>query len=66
MGATAGEFLHEFLGDRATPDVVATWIRPEDLGRVLVELIEEGPQGRTGQQIGLWVGHPIVLPPRDS
>ena len=66
MGATAGEFLHEFLGDRATPDVVATWIHPEDLGRVLVELIEEGPQGRTGQQIGLWVGHPIVLPPRDS
>lgn len=63
MGATDGVMLREFLGDRITPELVATWLRPEDLGRVLIELLMEGPEGRTGSQIGLWVGHPVELPP---
>ena len=63
MGATNGEMLREFLGDRATPELVASWLRPEDLGRVLIDLLAEGPDGRTGTQIGLWVGHPVELPP---
>jgi len=63
MGATDGEMLREFMGARATPELVATWIDPHDLGRVLVELLAEGPSGRTGTQIGLWVGHPIALDP---
>ncbi len=62
MGATDGEMLREFLGERATPELIATWLRPGDLGRVLVDLLAEGPQGRTGTQIGLWVGHPVQLP----
>ena len=65
MGATDGDMLREFLGARATPELIATWIKPSDLGRVLVDLIAEGPDGRTGTQIGLWVGHPIALPPLD-
>ena len=66
MGATDGAMLREFLGDRATPEVVATWLRPEDLGRVLVDLLVEGPDGRTGARIGLWVGHPVELPAVDQ
>ena len=65
MGATDGEFLREFMGERATPEVVAKWISPHDLGRVLVQLIAEGPDGRTGTLIGLWVGHPVELPVLD-
>ena len=63
MGATDGEMLREFLGDRATPDVTATWIDPAAIARVLVELLAEGADGRTGTQIPLWVGYPIALPP---
>ena len=66
MGATDGAMLREFLGDRATADVVATWLRPDDLARVLVELLVEGTSGRTGTRIGLWVGHPVELPPMDD
>ena len=66
MGATDGEMLREFLGERATPELIATWLQPADLGRVLVELINEGPHGRTGTQIGLWVGHPVRLPAAPS
>ena len=63
MGATDGEMLREFMGDRATPELTSTWIDPDDIGRVLVDLIAEGRDGRTGEQIGLWVGHAIALPP---
>ena len=59
MGATDGELLREFLGPRATPELVATWMRADDVAQVLVELLCEGPHGRTGTQIGLWVGHPV-------
>ena len=66
MGATDGELLREFLGQRATPDVIATWMKPDDVAAVLVELLLEGPSGRTGTRIGLWVGHPVQLPPLPS
>ena len=33
---------------------------------MIVELIEEGGEGRSGDNIGLWVGHPTVLPPSSS
>lgn len=65
MGATDGVMLREFVGDHATPEMTARWLRPHDLGRVLIDLLAEGPDGRTGVQIGLWVGHPLVLPPAD-
>ena len=28
------------------------------------DLIAEGPSGRTGENIGAWVGSPVELPPR--
>jgi NAD(P)-dependent dehydrogenase (short-subunit alcohol dehydrogenase family) len=63
MGATDGPMLRAFLGERATPELTATWLQADDLAGVLVDLLCEGPAGRTGTQIGLWIGHPVVLPP---
>ena len=31
--------------------------------RLMLHLYEEGPQGRTGENIGIWLNHPIELPP---
>jgi hypothetical protein len=36
---------------------------PEGVAGVLVDLINEGPGGRTGDCVQLWAGHPTVLPP---
>ena len=61
MGATDGPMLREFVGDRAEPHTMAAWLRPEAVANVLVELLREGPEGRTGTQIGMWVSHPLGL-----
>jgi hypothetical protein len=29
----------------------------------MIELLREGPAGRSGENIGIAVGHPVVLPP---
>jgi len=63
MGATDTEMLRGFLGDDPDPEYVATWHRPEETAQVLVDLLAEGPDGRTGDMIGLYAGEPCVLPP---
>ena len=60
MGATATPMYLGFLGDRPPAPGVMT---PEGVASVLVDLISEGPSGRTGDCIQLWAGHPTVLPP---
>jgi len=62
MGRTDAPMLREFMGDRATPEEVAVWMRPEDLARVMIELILEGPEGRTGTQIPFWPHYDVELP----
>ncbi len=51
-------------GHRATPEVLATWMQPAQIAALLLDLIAEGPGGRTGENIGSWRGHSVVLPPR--
>jgi hypothetical protein len=41
-------------------------MRPEQIAALLLELLEEGPDGRTGENIPIIIGRPIVLPPRVS
>ncbi len=55
MGATDTPMLRQFAGD-AAEEVVASWMRPEQICEILVELLAEGPEGRTGHNLGLWVG----------
>lgn len=66
MGATDTEMLRGWLGDDPPADYVATWMQPEQVAQVLVELLEEGPNGRSGNNIGLYAGEPCVLPPPEE
>jgi len=60
MGATDTPMLRQFAGE--VPDeIVASWMRPEEVCDVLVELLAEGPDGRSGHNIGLWVGRELSL-----
>jgi NAD(P)-dependent dehydrogenase (short-subunit alcohol dehydrogenase family) len=63
MGATDTDMLRGFLGREPDPDYLATWMKPEQIAQILVELLEEGPEGRTADSIGLYAGQPCVLPP---
>lgn len=46
------------------PDSLLPWLmKADDVSTVLMALLEEGPQGRSGDNVGMWVGHPAVLPP---
>lgn len=66
MGATDTDMLRGFTrvatGAEPTDDVVATWMRPEQLSDLVLELIAEGPEGRTGQNIPVIMGRPVQLP----
>jgi len=63
MGATDTEMLRGWIGDDPDPAYLATWMSTDDVGQVVLALIDEGPDGRTGDNIALWAGHPTVLPP---
>ncbi len=66
MGATDTEMLRSFIrtttGKDPTAEVAATWMQPEQIAALVVELVEEGPTGRTGTNIPVIVGRPIALP----
>jgi NAD(P)-dependent dehydrogenase (short-subunit alcohol dehydrogenase family) len=63
VGATDTDMLRSFLGRAPDPAVEAMWLRPPDVAEVVLELLGEGPTGRSGDNIGLWAGHPLALPP---
>lgn len=63
MGATDSYMLRSFNNFKAPPEVVATWMSPTEVCDLAIQIIREGPGGRTGQNIGTWVGHEIVLQP---
>lgn len=63
MGATDTEMLRAWIGGDPDPEYLATWMTPEGIAQVAIDLIAEGPDGRTGDNIGLWAGHPTELPP---
>jgi len=66
MGATDTEMLRGWLGSDPDPDYLVTWMRPDQVAQILVELLEEGPGGRTGNSIGLYAGYDCVLPPPEE
>jgi NAD(P)-dependent dehydrogenase (short-subunit alcohol dehydrogenase family) len=51
MGATDTAMLRGFLGDRATPEVVAGWMRPAEVADALLEL---PASDCTGEHIPIW------------
>ena len=63
MGATDSYMLRSFHNFDPPPEEQAAWMKAEDIAQVMIEMIAEGPQGRTGENIGFAMGHPVVLPP---
>ena len=71
MGATDSWMIRDFYGypqsrdeeNEEQAEEVATWMAKEDTAQVVVNLLKEGPEGRTAQNINLCVGRPTVLEP---
>lgn len=61
MGATDSHMIRQFFGERATPEEVATWMTAENSAQVVVDILKEGPKGRTGETINLCIGRKTVL-----
>jgi 3-oxoacyl-[acyl-carrier protein] reductase len=62
MGATDTPMIRAHLQAKAAPPPPGL-MRPEQVAAVVVELIAEGPGGRTGDHVQLWRDHPCRLPP---
>jgi NAD(P)-dependent dehydrogenase (short-subunit alcohol dehydrogenase family) len=67
LGATDSEMMrqaiHTRAGRDATPEEISSWMPTEDVASVVLQLHGEGPSGRSGDNVGIWLGHDIVLPP---
>lgn len=63
MGATDSHMLRSFHNFKPSPEEEASWMRAEDAAQVLIDLLSEGPTGRTGQNMNFCVGRPVKLEP---
>jgi NAD(P)-dependent dehydrogenase (short-subunit alcohol dehydrogenase family) len=63
MGATDSNMLRGFHNFNPSPEEVATWMKAEDSAQVVIDLLKEGPRGRTGENLNLCVGRPTRLEP---
>jgi len=71
MGATDSWMIRDFFGfpqtreeeNEAQKEEVDTWMAKEDTAQVVIELLKEGPSGRTAQNINLCLGRPTRLEP---
>ena len=64
MDAVDSEMVRFASGPNLTPEHEATFMQPWQIGQLALDLLAEGPDGRTGENIGIWRGHPVELPPR--
>jgi NAD(P)-dependent dehydrogenase (short-subunit alcohol dehydrogenase family) len=70
MGATDSHMLRGFNNFDPDPAEEAKlleelgWMKAEDIADCLVELVKEGTEGRSGENIGFALGHPVRLPKR--
>jgi 3-oxoacyl-[acyl-carrier protein] reductase len=62
MGATDTPMIRAHLQAKGAPPPPGL-MRPEQIAAVVVALIAEGPEGRTGDHVQLWRDHPCRLPP---
>jgi NAD(P)-dependent dehydrogenase (short-subunit alcohol dehydrogenase family) len=65
MGAVDTPMLRNLFEDgRLPPDLAEVVMQPEQIAAQMMALIDEGAGGRSGENIGAWVGQPVELPPR--
>lgn len=66
MGACDTPMLRALFGfdphSEPPQDEYVRCLELADVSRVMIELLEEGPNGRSGDNVGIWVGHPPALP----
>jgi NAD(P)-dependent dehydrogenase (short-subunit alcohol dehydrogenase family) len=60
LGATDTPMLRE-IAVGVDESVISSWIKPEQICDLLLELLAEGPKGRSGHNLGCWVGQPLSL-----
>lgn len=63
MGATDSAMLRGFHGGEPPPEEVARWMCVEDAAQVLIDLLCEGPDGRTACNMNFCIGRPVRLEP---
>ena len=63
MGATDSHMVRTFHAQNPGSGILNNAMRAEDVAALMIELVNEGPEGRTGNNINIAVGHPIELPP---
>ena len=66
MDATDSEMVRYARGRPVTDEEVAVWMTPAEIAGLMLELIGEGPDGRTGENIGTWLNHPTQLSERST
>ena len=47
-------------------EIVDTWMKPQQIADLMLDLYDEVPDGRSGENIGIWLTNPIELPPRSD
>jgi len=52
------------LGHQQHGSAVGEWLQPAQVASLLIDLLREGPDGRTGENIGVWPAYPVELGPR--
>lgn len=63
MGATDSHMLRSFHNFKPSAEEQASWMRKEDAAQVLIDLLQEGPDGRNGQNMNFCIGRPVQLEP---
>ena len=67
LGATDSEMMREAVlvgrGRPASKREIDSWMPTDTVADVVLQLHDEGADGRSGDNVGIWLGHPIVLPP---
>ena len=67
LGSTDSHMLRSWAGvegeSEPPPELLAKWMRADAVAELVIELIEEGPAGRSGDNVAVLVGHPLRLPP---
>ena len=63
MGATDAPMLRNLSRGDPDPAFVVTWMTPRQIAGLALDIIREGPEGRTGENVGAWVGVPVELGP---
>lgn len=62
MGATDTPMLRGAFPDgELPPEFAVTVMKSEQIAQLALDIIEDG---RTGENIGAWMGEPVTLPPR--